>query len=265
VSLSFYDSQKQILAKEIAELIREIKAYQTREGIVDLEEERTSVVRILNKIKDRIQGANLDIDQGKGKIAEIERRLKEQPERVIRSQDVTNVETRIVHDKLVRLTLEKTELLQKYTEKDRRVRDKVKEIEEVRKRLAASAGKKVVVGERTDLNSIRQTLQKELERQKVKLGQVDAKRKKLMDQMDKFTKELRVLNSKGYKLEQLNDTLEKKKDLYLLYTKKAEEARITAAMDRENLVNVKLLDYAGGRNGGSPCPGISPSHLPFCP
>ncbi|MBI3303112.1 MAG: hypothetical protein HYZ72_13685 [Deltaproteobacteria bacterium] len=244
-SLSFYDGQKEMLAREITEAEEKLKTFQTQENLFSLAQQKDQGLDLIQKVKERMQATDADMNQGKGKIAEIERQLTSQPERILTAQEVIDPETRMLHEKLVALEVEKNALLQKYTEKDRRVEDKMQEIETLRERLAADAGKKkVVVGERLGLNEVRQYLVRELVEQKVKLGQSQAKGEKLIRQQEELTAELEALNAKGYELQHLEEALKYKKDLYELYSKKAEEARIATAMDREKLVNVKVVDHA---------------------
>jgi uncharacterized protein involved in exopolysaccharide biosynthesis len=244
-SLAFYDKQTQLLAEEIVEIENKIRTFQAQERIVSLPEQRTILFALIDKVQDRLKGADLDIDQGKGKIAEIERQLAREPEQMmVVSQDTVDPETRQIHEKLVQLEIDKNELLQKYTEQDRRVQDRMREIAALKERLATAATKKVVVSERLGLNAVRQGLLRELTDQKVKLGQIYAKRETLARQLEELQAEVMTLSTKGLDFQHLQEILANKKEQYLLYSKKAEEARIAAALDREQLVNVKVVDPA---------------------
>jgi chromosome segregation ATPase len=226
------------------ELDQNIKGYRANEGIVSVQDQKQGLFGLIDKLKERLEIAIIDLDQGRGKIAEIERQIKNLPKFTVTSQEIVDPEAKMLHEKLVALELEKTALLQKYTEKDRRVEDKAKEIETIKERLAAGAGKKVIVGERISQNTVYQTLENELMDQKVKLGQVQAKRESLLQQLKLLNGQLAALDGKGNKLALMEESLAKRKELLLLYSKKAEEARITAAMDREQLINVKIVDYS---------------------
>lgn len=243
-ALSFYDKQKEQLAQEIATVEQDLRAFADQENIVSLPEQKAQMFALLDKLKDRLQGADLDIEQGKGKIAEIERQLAGQPDTTVVYRETADPETRLIHEKLVTLEIEKNALLQKYTEKDRRVQDKMREITALRERLVTNPTKKVVVGERVGPNAVRQELLRELSEQKVKLGQIYAKREKLARQVEELQTQAAALAAKGYQLQRLQESLANKKEMYLLYSKKAEEARIAAAMNRENLANVKVVDRA---------------------
>jgi uncharacterized protein involved in exopolysaccharide biosynthesis len=96
---------------------------------------------------------------------------------------------------------------------------------------------------------------REIAEQRVKLGQLRPKRATLARQVTELNEELNVLNSKSYELAHIREALANKKEVYTLYKKKAEEARISGAMDRDNLVNVKITDRA--QTPGGPIPSNS--------
>jgi uncharacterized protein involved in exopolysaccharide biosynthesis len=244
IALTFYDKQKQQLEEQIAALLVEMKDFEERENAVAISEQKEQVLGLLDKVKDRLKGADLDIEQGLGKIAKLEREIPKQPEIVVQSQERVDPEGRLLQERLTTLELEKNGLLQRYTEKDRRVQDKEAEIALVREKLASAGQGKIVVGEKLGPNPVRQDMLREWSNQTIKLGQIYPKRETLARQVVELHKELEEVNAKSYKHAALEELLKNKKELYALYSKKAEEARIAGVMDQENLVNVKVTDRA---------------------
>jgi uncharacterized protein involved in exopolysaccharide biosynthesis len=244
IALAFYDKQRDHLEQEIADLEAKLRDFESRENLVALNEQKQQSLALLEKVKDRLKGADLDIEQGHGKIAELERQIPQQPATVVQTQDIMDAQTKLLQERLTTLEIEKNELLQKYTEKDRRVQDKAAEMAVLREKLASAPKNKILVGERIGLNAVRQDMLRELAEQKVKLGQIYPKRETLARHVEEINKELVVMNTKGYELQHMQEILANKKEAFALYRKKAEEARISGAMDRENLVNVKVTDRA---------------------
>ena len=64
------------------------------------------------------------------------------------------------------------------------------------------------------------------------------------NQIKQLNEELDRLTVKGNQLTGLQELAETKKEQLALYTKKAEEARIADAMDKEKLINVKAVNHA---------------------
>jgi uncharacterized protein involved in exopolysaccharide biosynthesis len=244
IALAFYDKQKQQLAQQIAELQIKMKDFEERENAVSLGDQKQQVLTLLEKTKDRLKGADLDIEQANGKIAKIEQEIPKQSATVVQSQERADPEGKLLQERLTTLELEKNELLQRYTEKDRRVQDKEAEIASIREKLALAGKGKIVVGEKIGPNPVRQDMLRELADQTIKLGQLYPKRETLARQIVELHNELEGLNAKAYEHDRMEETLKNKKDLYALYSKKAEEARISSAMDQEDLVNVKITDHA---------------------
>lgn len=245
IALAFYDKQKQQLSQAILELQEKMKKFEERENAVSLTNQKEQVLDLLEKTKDRLKSTDVDIDQAIGKIAKIEQELPKQAATVIQAQELANPESKLLQERFTTLEIEKNELLQKYTEKDRRVQDKNAEILATQEKLTASTGKnKVVIGERIGLNPVREDMLKELADQKIKLGQLYPKQDILRRQVDELHSELETLNAKSYEHERMEEELKDMKDHFELYSKKAEEARISGAMDQEDLVNVKITDRA---------------------
>lgn len=244
IALAFYDKQKEQLKQEIADLETQLKDLETKENLVGVSQQKDQALDLIEKMRDRLKGTDLDIQQGLGKIAKIERELLSQPETIIQGRDLIDPASRLLEERFTTLEIEKNELLQKYTEKDRRVQDKISEIASIREKITSSPKTQIVIGERIAPNPVRVDLLKELSDQKVKLGQLYPKQETLARQIIEMQNDLDQLNLKGYEVQHLQEMLTNRKEAYALYSKKAEEARISGAMDQENLVNVKVTDRA---------------------
>jgi uncharacterized protein involved in exopolysaccharide biosynthesis len=124
------------------------------------------------------------------------------------------------------------------------VQDKEREIAALKEQIAAREGQKVVINEHVGLNASYQTLSDDLLEQKGRQSQDEAKRGVYATQMKQLDEELDRLSVKGNQLTHLQEVDELKKEQLVLYAKKAEEARIADAMDKEKLINVKAVDPA---------------------
>lgn len=243
-AISFYDKQKKMLESEIVDTEKKIEEFETKENLSSVPEQREQIIDLMTKAEDRLRITDADIEQAKTKIAEIERQLAKQPETTVLSQDLADPEAKPLHESLVVKEVEKNELLQLYTEKDRRVQDKEREIASLKEHIAAAEGKKIVIGERVGPNTVYQSLVNELVEQKVKLGQETTRQKVYANQIQQLDAELDRLTVKGNELTRLQDLATLKKEQLTLYTKKAEEARIADAMDKEKLINVKAVNHS---------------------
>lgn len=244
IALAFYDKQKEQLKQEITSLETQLKDLETKENLVGVSQQKDQALDLLEKMRDRLKGTDLDIEQALGKIAKIGQELPNQSETVMQGRDWVDPASRLLEERVTTLEIEKNELLQKYTEKDRRVQDKVSEIASIREKIKSSPKTQILVSERIVQNPVRVDMLKEMADQKIKLGQLYPKRETLIRQIDELHNELDQLNLKGYEVQHLQESLANKKESYALYSKKAEEARISGAMDQENLVNVKVTDRA---------------------
>jgi uncharacterized protein involved in exopolysaccharide biosynthesis len=243
-AISFYDKQKQQLEREIADLEKQVDEFEAKENLSSVADQREQVLELLLKTEDRLKVVNASIDKAKARIDELERQLAKQPATSVASQDLEDPEARPLHESLVAKEIEKNELLQKYTEQDRRVRDKEQEIAAIKGRIAIAQGAKVIVGEHVSPNITYQTLYNDLIEQKVNLKQHVAEQDAYAEQVRQLKDDLDHVSIKGNELTRLQELLALKKEQFVLYSKKAEEARIADAMDKEKLTNVKAVDHA---------------------
>ena len=243
-ALAFYEKQQAALEEEIRTAEESFQAFQEGSSLFHLNQQRDQSLDRIEQVRGRLRGTYTDLDQGAGKIAAIERQLAQRQKQMVTTRDMVNPEAKLLNERLVQLEVERVSLLQRYTEKDRRVQDLGNEIEVVKQKIVDTANKRVVVEERIGIDPVYQDLIRELSEQKVKQGQQIAKKANLEAQVQRFTEEARKLNARGYEYQRQEEELDRKKELFTMYAKKAEEARIAAAMNREQLVNVKPVDSA---------------------
>ena len=141
--------------------------------------------------------------------------------------------------------MDKQRLLTLYTDNDRRVQDKVQEIEAQKKRLAeVQAQQWVPDNEVTQLNDRRRDLE-----EKILAARLAVQKNKFRYEGAKtITAEMRErvkdLGLADVEKQALVREMQASSEAYLMYRKKAEEARITAAMDDNKITNVAIGELA---------------------
>jgi uncharacterized protein involved in exopolysaccharide biosynthesis len=149
--------------------------------------------------------------------------------------------------RLVELQLKEKELLAKYTDESRLVRNVKDEIRIVKQKLEEQENKnygRTSVG----LNPTYQRLQETLFENEADLKAIRAKGQNQKNQLAEYKIKLDKLNQIEVSLTQLQQQVDVDRQNYKLYLTKFEESRISEAMDSEKIANVSLIQPASPPN-----------------
>jgi uncharacterized protein involved in exopolysaccharide biosynthesis len=240
----FYDEQDKKLQSELLKAEKALKEYQEKEGIVDVGQEVTSNLGALATFERNLKETESAIRETEERIAILTAQLKEQRQNVQTGATAsTSPVYNKIRDRLVQLELERNNLLLRYTPKDRLVMDKQKEIAELKERLSEEV-RKMVGSESASLNSIHDGILNSLLGARVQLQGLKERRNTLMKQVAAYSSVAAEKKRKSYEYDRLQQEVNAKKEALGLYKKKAEEARISEAMDERKFGNASILERA---------------------
>jgi len=214
------------------------------EGSDALATQKGLVMARLSRIKNELADAEVEMEESQYRVSNLTKRMAAEPERLQSSsrlnQDAAAEE---VEKGLAALELERDRLLQDFKPDSRYVQDIDTQIRLARQRLTDLQG----VGgsiDGTEINPIHQELKSELLRAEARLDGAQGRFQSLQNQVMLLGTELERLNEKAFELERLQREAEAAEESYLLYRKKHEEARISAAMDQQKIINVSVAQPA---------------------
>ncbi len=145
--------------------------------------------------------------------------------------------------RLVDLQIKERDLTTKYTDQNRLVRDVRAQIQMTEKALAEAENKdyeKV----RTGVNTVRQALDQEVFKNNAELQALTAKAESQKAQLAQYQNGLQKLNADEATYTRMQQELDAYQQNYHLYLTKAEESRISSAMDKEKMSSVSLIEPA---------------------
>jgi len=184
----------------------------------------------------------IDCEEINEKTGILERQLKEQHPTISSSAQVSiNPIYDKMRDKLIQLELERDSLLQRYTPNDRLVSDKEKEIADLNKKLANILSDPKAVW---STNPVHQGILNSLLTARAELSVLEARRSSLLKQIATYSSSAAELKKKSFVVDRLQREVNAKKEALSLYQKKAEEARISDAMDERKFSNASILERA---------------------
>jgi protein tyrosine kinase modulator len=240
----FYDEQEKKLRAELLRAEETLKAFQEKERIIDAPQEVNADLAALSASERGLKETDSLIKETDQKIATLDDQLKQQKATISSNTNITiNPVYQQIRTKLTQLELERDSLLQRYTADDRLVKDKEAEIEELKKKLATV--KETSVGsENISINEVYRRILNELLQARVQLRGLNEKKIALTRQVESYSVAAADKKRKGFEYDRLLREVNAKKENLDLYKKRAEEARISDAMDERKFSNAYILERA---------------------
>jgi uncharacterized protein involved in exopolysaccharide biosynthesis len=244
-SYEFFQQQSELLKKKLTAAEDRLKELKERYNITMLADQQKILFQ-------RAQDIRMALNQSRSEKAEVEnriqllgRQLAELPKTIAQGEEIDNNPYIIntLEARLVELQLKEKDLLAKYTEDSRLVKNVREEIGVVKMKLAAQEGKRYGKT-RSGVNPTYQNLHEELLRNQADLKALTAKIESQQQQLEAYRKELGDLNKIEVTHDQLQQEVEVDRQNYRLYLTKFEESRISDAMDSEKITSVSLVEPA---------------------
>jgi len=242
-SIGFFQEQAQTLKKELGEAEIKLKAFKKFHNIISLTEERSLFLKQKSDLRSSINKSINQIAETKIRTRQLTQQLAMTRESIPQGKKIDRNPALIntLQAKLVELEIREKELLDKYTKNSRLVKNVRAEIRIVKEKLA-NQEKKQHDTNSYGLNIIYQRLKDELLKNEAELKALEGKKESQGYQLKDYRERLEKFNQVELKLNQLNQEVYATKQNYDLYLKKFEESRISSAMDKEMISNVKLIE-----------------------
>jgi len=242
--INFYEQEKERAGVDLRAAEEQFKKWQEATNVLSSDQQITSHLSLLAEREGALQRSEADMEATKAKIASLRNQLNAQPERSVTSREqVRNPLITKLRTDLVTAELALRDLLQRFTDKDRRVQEKKEQIALLKTELATAEKEGDVIGrETTELNPLREVLQKELAAAQALLTSQTSQLEALRRQVREATSALNPLRDKKVEGDRLFRVVELQKDAFMLYGKKLEEARIAAGLGKEQLANVAVIE-----------------------
>jgi uncharacterized protein involved in exopolysaccharide biosynthesis len=213
-------------------------------GTDALAAQKNLVMGRLSKLENDLGDAEAYLQEQTHQISRLRTQLANEPER-LRSASRYNRDATIeeIERRLAELRLERDALLQDFKADSRYVRDIENQIRMAEQRISDYEESRLAI-DGTEINPVYLELKGELLRAEAGLDGAAAKVSSLQSQVAEHKLVLNRLNDHAFELGRLSRETAAAKEDYLLYRKKHEEARISAAMDRERFINVTIAQPA---------------------
>jgi len=240
----FYDEQRRMLEKRLHEAGDALGAFAEREGVVSPKDEMQAAVRMSGEVSSALRDVVGTVSGTEERIRLVREQIAAQPE-VIKQQQSLGVNPSITQlsSQLIDRQVDRIALLRKYMEKDRHVHDNAEEIAELKAQLDAETSERptVVTHQTFQLNPLRQDRLRTLLDLEGTLREMRARQAMLEEELSRTNSRMVSLQQKSIEYDRLEEEVKNRRDTYELYVKREQEARISQAMDEQNLVNVDVV------------------------
>ena len=242
----FFEEERDQLAASLKKTEHTLTAFRSKTALASAATQVDAYSRRLAEAEYDATDAQYDLKESEQRAAIIKEELDREPERIPFSSTIRyNPMIQTMQERLLTLQMEEEQLLTLYTDTDRRVLDKRTEIEAQKQGLAeAQAHDRVPQSEAIQLND----RHRDLEVQYIAATLAVQTNKLRVESARTIAAEMharvRDLGVDDVQRESLNREIQANSDAYLLYRKKAEEARLTAALDDNMITNVAIGEPA---------------------
>jgi uncharacterized protein involved in exopolysaccharide biosynthesis len=241
--LKFYEHEKERVGKNLLEAEEQLNTWQEKNKTLSIDKQINDQLGMLAELEKVFAQTDAEIEPAKSRIGFLTAQLSAIPERLVMSREqVRNPAATKLQTDLSAAEVALTDLLLRYTDKDRRVQEKKEQIAILKKQLAEADEQEVIGKEITGLNPVREGLMKELASTRSLLGSLITKREIVRKQLDALGASLPGLREKQLEVERRSRVVGFHKEAYQLYGKKLEEARIATGIGKEQLGHIAVIE-----------------------
>lgn len=226
-----------------------IKNFDSKNGISGSEigVQRELLLKQYYDTQSQLAQTRTEITELNQKITEYQKQIDEQPEQ-IQTGSVTKYVGALdqMKSEMVKLTQERTQLLQKYQPTSKFVKDMNERIFALQKQIDAE--QKAPPTEKSyAVNDLRRRLMSDLYNAKSQIPALKQRESNLATTMEKYRGDIESMNVKSIERQRLERNAQMNEEAYVLYQKKARESEIGATLQKNQLLNFTLIDppFAG--------------------
>ena len=242
----FFEEERDKLAASLKKSEHTLATFRNKTALASAATQVDAYSRRLAEAEHDAIDAQYDLKESEQRAAIIKEELDREPERIEFSSTIRyNPMIQALQERLLALEMEEQQLLTLYTDTDRRVQDKRTEIEAQKQGLAEARTRGwVPQSEVTQLNDRHRDLEVQYIAATLAVQKNAIRAESARTIAAEMHQRVRDLGVDDVRREALNREIQASSDAYLLYRKKAEEARLTAALDDNMITNVAIGEPA---------------------
>ena len=239
----FFSKQADRYRREIASAEASLAAFRGRANVVMLIQQKDAVLQSVSNSESALMQAEAAVREYTDKIADTRKQLEATAPRIVTQSRTVPNQYSVDHlgTMVAELENRRTQLLTKFRPDDRLIEEVSKEISDTQAALERATRSRGLE-EATDINPVHATLATEMAKEQAALTGIDARRRELAKQVQSYRDQLMRLGNTTAEYDDLTRSQKEAEENYLLYSKKAEEARIAESLDQQKIANVAIAE-----------------------
>ena len=237
---AFFSKQTRLLNAQLNQSENKLRAFELQTGITNLGDQKQALVNRLSDLQLQYSKSVADLASANRQAAQLRIELANTPARIPgKVRSVQNLALQQLKPQVMELKAKRAELLTRYQPTSRR-------IQEIDAKLAAAEAvldreDHLVVQEKsTDLNPVWVSVDTNFKQAETSAASLKARTDALGQQISATRKQLADLINSGLEIERLERGVTAKKEAYLSYLRKAEEARAAEGLNSEQILDVSV-------------------------
>src|SRR5579862_5671252 len=239
----FYEQQTGESRRQLEDSKRKLLQFSQGHGVVAAAQQRDLALAKLSEVDASARQTRIELAATRRRVAELEIQLAQLPERTVtQKRTADNPELlKALKQSLLDLELKRTELLMKYEPNHPLAKEVEEQIAQTQTAIATE-NLAPVRDETTDKNPQYEWAKSELERAQVDLKTLEAREGATMVQEIAYRGISEKFGEDAVTQGDLLNSERAAEEIYLLYVKKQEEARMNDALDERGIVNVAIAE-----------------------
>ncbi len=235
----FFDRQSALLAGKLHESEIALREFRGRAGIVDLEEQRKSVVSALTAAEADLDRVQVDLAASRSRRGAIDRTLPKVQRMVPSARREVHEATSQVRGHLMMLEVKRADLLQKYRDDSIRVRELDEQIQAAKDTLRRAAAAPTQEHEYA-LNKTFEALEVEGAMESARVDELAARAVALADKVAELRQRALAFDTQALELERLERERRLDEEVYTSYVQQREAARLSNALNQSQILNLAV-------------------------
>ncbi|MBS1808504.1 MAG: hypothetical protein JST84_09960 [Acidobacteria bacterium] len=241
----FFTQQAESMRQKLDEKEDALKRLSTLPNTQLLNQQIEAQMRQRNEFDVALQNTRTSIAEIEARINSLRQQIAKEPERLQTEERIARrTAPDAIRSQLFALELRRSELLNKYKPGHRIIQDLEKDLEKARRmveQVEKAPAESLVT---STLNPLRQRLIDTLTTEQSNLASLREKERSLTTNVQQASVKTRELGLRGYAQRKLDRERDMADQAYQLYAKKGEEGRISTALDKEGIINLKVVEPA---------------------
>ncbi|HEX4948299.1 MAG TPA: hypothetical protein VFZ34_16615, partial [Blastocatellia bacterium] len=241
----FFTEQAETMRSQLLQKEDELKRISPLPNAQLLNQQIETQMRQRSEFEIALQSTRTAIAESEARLHALEKELADTPERLQSEQRIAHrTAPDTMRSQLFALELRRSELVNKYKPNHRLIQDLDKDIEKARRMVEQVEKAPAESSVTSALNPLRQRLVDTLASERSTLAALREKERALTETVVQAGAKVRDLGTRGYEQRRLDRERELADQAYQLYAKKGEESRISTALDKQGIINVKVAEPA---------------------